>query len=131
MNTINGENIHYGMYHIKFLDLDYVINNIGIYQVKKINGLRISLNSKRLRVFKEKGITCVQCGAIATIASIDMHCKDNRLIDPHINLYGIYPDNSVFVLTQDHIIPKSKNGTNNIENLQPMCCKCNWLKRDV
>jgi len=33
-------------------------------------------------------------------------------------------------LTEDHITPVSKGGTNFIKNIQPLCHKCNCIKQD-
>jgi len=34
-----------------------------------------------------------------------------------------------FVWTKDHIVPLNKNGTDSIDNLQPLCYQCNFGKR--
>ena len=81
-------------------------------------------NHRRLRVFHHHGRKCV-----------NEHCQKEGIYlikaqntdgGFHIDLYTA----DFELMTIDHIIPKSKGGTNTLENLQPMCHTCNTHKAD-
>jgi 5-methylcytosine-specific restriction endonuclease McrA len=63
----------------------------------------------RKRVLREKGRSCVSCGA---------------------NKGEFHEDGSRVNITMDHIFPYAKGGCNHFHNLQPMCEKCNVAKAD-
>jgi len=81
---------------------------------------------RRLRVFWEKGCTCVKCG-LSGNKIIKSKAKNSGI---HYDLYHWTKDKKV-LMTVDHIIPKSLGGTRDISNLQPMCSKCNNKKADA
>lgn len=101
---------------------------IEIYPLKeKLEELK---KHRRLRVFYEKGVICAN-------PNCDKH-NGERVIGKIVALgkdkfgnlhYDIYTED-FYPLTVDHILPKSFGGSDHIDNLQPMCCLCNWLKGD-
>jgi hypothetical protein len=90
-----------------------------ILKERLLADLKTFSSHPRLRVFYHKGTTCVTCGKIGT-----------RLIQGEGrggNHWDIYTDD-LYPLTVDHIIPKSLGGSDDLDNLQPMCAGCNFKK---
>lgn len=86
----------------------------------KLKGFRFH---RRLKVFWLKGLSCVHCKCIGNAI---LKTK-NKVGQIHFDLYRL-SEHGRRLMTVDHIIPKSLGGTNDIDNLQPMCCKCNQKK---
>lgn len=78
---------------------------------------------RRLKVFWNKGFSCVQCG----LEGNKIIKSKDKCGNVHYDLYHWTPGKRI-LMTVDHIIPKSLGGGNQLENLQPMCCKCNTAK---
>ena len=72
---------------------------------------------RRLRVFAAKGYTCVSCGCVGTkfLSTVD------RLGNVHRDLYTA----GDVLMTIDHVVAKVNGGSNELDNLVPMCQPCN------
>jgi hypothetical protein len=82
------------------------------------------------QVYRAKGYTCLRCGLTGDKAALWTDLKDGDPRSVHTDLVGFDKDGDIFMITRDHIHPRSKGGPTNIENLQPLCSLCNARKSD-
>lgn len=97
------------------------INCFGNYvkQVLPLTEIENLKEHRRFRVYYHKGIKCVSCGIEATHIEVGVASNMGLHTDLMAGNKG---------MTIDHIIPKSKGGSSDLENLQPMCRECNKKK---
>ena len=109
---------------------DYVLE---LYKKGKSPDKKCSIHGKRLQTFFQKGFECVRCGVKGIFFAVESHrgdtYKSNKNDIPrHLNLYAIKKDGKEVLMTSDHIRPKSKGGSDLLDNRQPMCSPCNLRK---
>lgn len=109
------------------IDIGVVLHHITEDDGKRVtfNGIKVRVCSKRLQIFKLKGVDCVTCGAVGAYFAVE---RDKAGGSCHLNLYAIDNQGDEVLMTKDHIKPKSKGGPDDLSNLQPMCKVCNEKK---
>lgn len=92
---------------------------------------RFGVSSKRLLLFKESQ-ECVACGIVGDMFWLERSPGPwtSTNVDGHLNLYA-RRGKGFRLMTKDHIIPVSKNGSGDLSNLQVMCEHCNHDKADT
>ncbi len=88
-----------------------------IIKTEPIENLEKYKDHRRLRVFYHKGTSCCDCDVVGTILT--------HGLDKHGNIHIDVCTDDYYPLTIDHILPKSKGGSNKLSNLRPMCSLCN------
>lgn len=117
---------HTHLYRFVTLPVEDVLPLIGENNLQRsVGGYQVSVSTNRLRTYKERGVTCMHCGLKGFYFAVETHGGSS----PHLNLYAIKAGKSI-LMTSDHIHPKSKGGSNSVENLQPLCQPCNGRKGD-
>ena len=87
---------------------------------------KIKMGSARYKVFN-KNKSCVVCGLTGTVMLLEKHHSSKT---PHFNLYAIDDKDDMVLMTKDHVVPKSKGGSDCLDNYQTMCFVCNSLKKN-
>ncbi len=114
------------------LPIEYVLQQVRPkekrprkYQKIRVGPTSVNNHSIRLQTFK-RSTTCVACGIKGELFSLERNGNPGY----HFNMYGRNQYKDLVLMTKDHIIPKSKGGSDNLENMQTMCTKCNTKKAD-
>lgn len=100
--------------------------------VKHLTGeiIDIPIYSTRMKTYI-KGTICVCCNKEAHFFIVEK-MRHDKSPKGHFNLYHRHEDGSLRMMTSDHIIPKSRGGSNDeVSNRQPMCCYCNFRKGNL
>lgn len=115
---------------------------------------KVRMSGTRLECFR-RNLQCVWCRRTGNVFLLQSHQKGlpknmtlcfiencpwcalhprrreaEEVAKPHFNLYHRGKNGSLLLMTQDHVIPRSKGGPDKIENLVTMCTQCNRHKGD-
>lgn len=116
----HSKNINENMYNLKKMKtLKTIRLSLDKLPIKELDYYG-KIQHRRLKIFHIQGTKCVACNRIGTKLLINK--------SPYGTVHAdIFTDDDV-MMTIDHIIPKSKGGTWDIDNLQIMCTECNVKK---
>jgi 5-methylcytosine-specific restriction endonuclease McrA len=98
---------------------------------REFNGHPVKMDSLRYQLFFSQGVTCVECGIEGEYFALESNkdtCVNQENPYYHFNLYAVDVNGKEVLMTKDHIIPKSKGGKDQIQNMQVMCYECNQAK---
>lgn len=96
-----------------------------------INGItyRVKVGTDRLMVLNRTPY-CVQCGLKGNAWLLQQQAQHADRMVAQLNLWYVDPINpsTNCLMTIDHVIPRSKGGSDHISNLQTMCVEDNLKK---
>ena len=84
----------------------------------------VKMNSQRYVLFKQNS-SCVVCG----LKGKKFILQGSSPQSPHFNLYAV-ENQTLILMTKDHVVPKSKGGKDVPENYQTCCSICNEIKNN-
>lgn len=94
---------------------------------KVYDGKKVWMARKRYKVFVESTVCCI-CGIEGEFFALEQQKEKKENDIWFLHLYGRTKGGNEILFTQDHAVPKSKGGSNGLDNLQTMCSPCNNTK---
>lgn len=85
-------------------------------------------NRQTIYTFYAHGTKCVHCGIEGNFFVKEKNVASYDTDKYVLNLYALGSNGEEILMNKDHIVPRSFGGSNVINNLQPMCAKCNIEK---
>jgi len=112
--------------------LSQVTENTPIYTSGYFDGAEVNIGMLNIRLYAAKGCDCIHCKLEGKFFRVERMGRGNSIFNEwHLNLYGVNDYGTEILMTKDHIHARSKGGTDEIKNLQPMCEICNVKKKDM
>lgn len=109
--------------------LELVLKAIARGNGLQCYGVYCHTSSNRLLTYHHYGVKCCVpgCELAGKYFAIE-RSVNQRTSKYHLNLYGEDVYGQEVMITSDHRIPKSRGGSNEIDNRQPMCAPHNFKK---
>lgn len=96
-------------------------------QLIELGGYTVNVKSRRLYVFKTKGLKCINCGIQGQHFAIERFPTSETY---HLNLYAVKNEIEI-LMTRDHVWARGLGGSNSIHNQVTMCAMCNRQKSKI
>jgi 5-methylcytosine-specific restriction endonuclease McrA len=154
--TLNTDESGCKMNRIAQFPLEYILPRVGLGMPKLTletpqGTFRVKTSSNRLECLK-RNQKCVRCRRTGNVWILENSIRNAPRVGlncfiadcpwcsmlrpqvpvgfetPHLNLYHKARNGQLLLMTQDHIMPRSRGGADHIDNLQTMCSQCNCFK---
>lgn len=117
--------------NIAFFEPQEILEQIGSHYKKftDLDGNTHSVNMQSIiyELYVRDKCICQACGLVGTKMILEQHVSHGFAQKPHFQLYAEV-NGKLILFNKDHIVSKSRGGTNQLDNYQLHCAICNNIK---